>query len=333
MRERDGPPCEFSRIMARPRPGNFRRELGASKKVSSCPIPGHLRQLSHCHRPTLPVNLIHGSSQAQIGPWGETLQPLTSYQAAQLKFHEAQERSRLAQYVPLGPSRIGPQDQGHSTFSDRTSPSAQNLSQASFAPSKSSGQPTTRTGVSTDQPVSINALQLGAFPALIPSSTTGSLLSHDFPFQTSSERHSCEEVASVPDSEFPGPLQSTVGFGQSRGSGSAHPQRRPSNRDEFDGPHQYLKRLAPQLVAAQEQDLPHLPTNLIVSEQDDILSQVNDRLSQCAYDFVAKYQFPIPLEPDKRPVIVSADRGTTFSISIPWTTLTCRQSGLSGYTY
>ena len=41
------------------------------------------------------------------------------------------------------------------------------------------------------------------------------------------------------------------------------------------------------------------------------MSQVNDRLSQCAFDFIAKYQFPIPLEADKRPVRVPADREWT----------------------
>jgi hypothetical protein len=90
-----------------------------------------------------------------------------------------------------------------------------------------------------------------------------------------------------------------------------HSQRRPSNRDEFDGPHQLLELPSPQTVAAQERDLPHLPTSLDVSEQDQILCQVNDRLSQCAFDFIAKYQFPIPLEPDKREVRVPADREWT----------------------
>ncbi|KAL5338432.1 hypothetical protein BJX70DRAFT_388645 [Aspergillus crustosus] len=88
-------------------------------------------------------------------------------------------------------------------------------------------------------------------------------------------------------------------------------QRRPSNRDEFDGPHQFLEPPSPHLVAAQGRDLPHLPTNLDVSEQDRILSSVNDRLSQCAFDFVAKYRFPIPLEPDKRQVRVPSDREWT----------------------
>jgi len=90
-----------------------------------------------------------------------------------------------------------------------------------------------------------------------------------------------------------------------------HSQRRPSNRDEFDGAHQFLDRPSTETVAAQERELPHIPTNLLVHEQDDLLNQVNDCLSQCAFDFVAKYQFPIPLEADKRPVRVPQDREWT----------------------
>ncbi|KAI6248484.1 hypothetical protein HI914_03177 [Erysiphe necator] len=89
-------------------------------------------------------------------------------------------------------------------------------------------------------------------------------------------------------------------------------QRRPSNRDEFDGPHQFLQRPSPEYIAQQERDLPHLPTNLVVHEQDSILTQVNDRLSQCAFDFVAKYQFPIPLaNGEMRPVERPQDREWT----------------------
>ena len=97
----------------------------------------------------------------------------------------------------------------------------------------------------------------------------------------------------------------------SRSHNKGHSQRRPSNRDEFDGPHQYLDRPSPETIAAQERELPHIPTNLLVQEQDDLLGQVNDRLSQCAFDFVAKYQFPIPLEADKRPVRTAQDREWT----------------------
>lgn len=98
---------------------------------------------------------------------------------------------------------------------------------------------------------------------------------------------------------------------RSKGLVKYHSQRRPSNRDEFDGPHQLLEPPSPRTVAAQERELPHLPTNLDVSEQDEILRQVNDCLSECAFNFVAKYQFPIPLEPDKRQVRMPSDREWT----------------------
>ncbi|KAI4769014.1 hypothetical protein E4T45_14265, partial [Aureobasidium sp. EXF-8846] len=81
--------------------------------------------------------------------------------------------------------------------------------------------------------------------------------------------------------------------------GSSH--RRSSGRDEFDGPHQLLAKPTNSHLETPESELIQLPVSLYAEEQDSILTRVNDRLSQCAYDFVAKYQFPIPLEPDKRP--------------------------------
>ncbi|ELR10202.1 hypothetical protein VC83_03002 [Pseudogymnoascus destructans] len=89
-----------------------------------------------------------------------------------------------------------------------------------------------------------------------------------------------------------------------------HPQRRPSNRDEFDGPHQLLPR-PPSGYLEQDRDLPHLPTNLVVQEQDIILTRVNERLSHCAFDFVAKYEFPIPIDSKMRPVERPEDREWT----------------------
>lgn len=115
---------------------------------------------------------------------------------------------------------------------------------------------------------------------------------------------------SLESHEYPGDAPRRHGGERSRVI-KHHSQRRPSNRDEFDGPHQLLSPPSPRTIASQEQDLPHLPTNLDVQEQDKILCQVNDRLSQCAFDFVAKYQFPIPVESDKRPVRVPADREWT----------------------
>ncbi|KAJ5095860.1 hypothetical protein NUU61_005216 [Penicillium alfredii] len=96
-----------------------------------------------------------------------------------------------------------------------------------------------------------------------------------------------------------------------RGGSHYNSQRRSSNRDEFDGPHQFLEPPSPRTRAAQEKELPQLPTNLDAAEQDSILHRVNDRLSRCAYDFVAKYQFRVPLEQDKRPIKVPSDREWT----------------------
>ena len=96
--------------------------------------------------------------------------------------------------------------------------------------------------------------------------------------------------------------------GKAKVEGKHSSQRKPSNRDEFDGPHQFLRRPPSDYIAQQDRDLPHLPTNLIVQEQDKVLTLVNDRLSQCAFDFVAKYQFPIPISSDMRPVERPLDR-------------------------
>ena len=94
----------------------------------------------------------------------------------------------------------------------------------------------------------------------------------------------------------------------SRGSPQYSSQRRSSNRDEFDGPHQILDPPTPRNLPIREEELPQLPTNLDAAEQDRILHHVNDRLSQCAFNFFARYGFPIPLEQDKRPVQVPSDR-------------------------
>lgn len=112
-------------------------------------------------------------------------------------------------------------------------------------------------------------------------------------------------IPSIPSSKTSSRMSGSGGVAKPRS------QRRPSNRDEFDGPHQFLKRPPPEYIAMQERELPQLPTHLLVQEQDSVLNQVNDRLSQCAYDFVAKYQFPIPLTQDMRPVERPQDRDWT----------------------
>ncbi|OAP62232.1 hypothetical protein AYL99_04435 [Fonsecaea erecta] len=90
-----------------------------------------------------------------------------------------------------------------------------------------------------------------------------------------------------------------------------HTRRRPFNQDEFDGPSQLLPLPVPQQEHARSQALPTLPVHLDVEEQDKITSRVNDILSRCAFHFVAKYQFPIPLERDKPRVRTPGDREWT----------------------
>ncbi len=121
-----------------------------------------------------------------------------------------------------------------------------------------------------------------------------------------------DDVTSTSDLYLDNNLASSPPLGKgSKQLTNGRQQRRPTNRDEFDGPHQLLQLPAPEYIAMQERDLPCLPTNLLVQEQDQLLTQVNDRLALCAFDFVAKYQFPIPLTHDMRPVERPQDREWT----------------------
>lgn len=89
------------------------------------------------------------------------------------------------------------------------------------------------------------------------------------------------------------------------------PQRKSSNRDEFDGPHQLLNLPSPRSIAAKDQPFPVLPVSLSSEEQADVLARLTEILSKCAFDFIARYQFPVPVEPDKRLVITPQDREWT----------------------
>ena len=82
-----------------------------------------------------------------------------------------------------------------------------------------------------------------------------------------------------------------------------------SSKVGLDGPQQFLDKPSTSTVLARERNiLPDVPVSLGVREQDDVLSLVNHRLSQCAFDFIAYHQFPIPLEPGRPPVKIADDR-------------------------
>ena len=104
--------------------------------------------------------------------------------------------------------------------------------------------------------------------------------------------------------------RSTITVADSAGD-ERRSKRYRGGRDEFDGSVQYLSKPPRSVPEPRERDLPPLPVHLNNEEQDDVLTQVNRRLSQCAFDFVALYRFPIPMEPDKPPVKSAADKAWT----------------------
>lgn len=82
-------------------------------------------------------------------------------------------------------------------------------------------------------------------------------------------------------------------------------------RDEFEGSIQFLEKPRRAAPEHRQENLPLLPIHLSQEEQEDVLSQVNRRLSQCAFDWVAEYRFPIPLEPNKPAVQTASDKEWT----------------------
>jgi len=110
-----------------------------------------------------------------------------------------------------------------------------------------------------------------------------------------------------PDCDVEGQLRGTEA---NRGS-RYHTRRRPFNQDEFDGPSQYLPLPLPQQDHSRAQLLPELPVHLNPTEQDEIMRRTNNILSECAFHFISKYQFPVPLEREKPSVRTAADREWT----------------------
>ena len=87
--------------------------------------------------------------------------------------------------------------------------------------------------------------------------------------------------------------------------------RRLVNQDEFDGPSKFLPTPSREQELARSQSLPNLPTNLSIWEQEQIMESVSGILCQCAFHFVAEYQFPIPIERGKPDICKPADRHWT----------------------
>jgi hypothetical protein len=116
-----------------------------------------------------------------------------------------------------------------------------------------------------------------------------------------------------PDQAPAQPLRTNTGYHRKVNTGrlASYQQRRTVHRDEFDGPNQYLPEPSADYIALQDRELPQLPTNLLAHEQDSVLNQVHELLSRCAFDFVARYRFPIPVTQDMRRVERPEDREWT----------------------
>jgi len=101
-----------------------------------------------------------------------------------------------------------------------------------------------------------------------------------------------------------------------------------SYQDEFYGPSQFVQGPPSEASFAQEKDMEPLPTSLTLEEQDFIVSNVEKRLSECAYDFVAKHQLPIPTLPKQRIIRYPMDREwAEWAHLLKWLALKHRISG------
>ena len=143
-----------------------------------------------------------------------------------------------------------------------------------------------------------------------PGQTDSSMWSHPSP-SGHSRTLSYLSQEDHPDFHLQGPLKrSTVTVAGPQGD-EGRSKRYRGGRDEFDGSVQYLQKPPKGLGDPHEQDLPPLPVHLDDSDQEEILTQVNRRLSQCAFDFIALYRFPIPIEPNKPAVQGAQDKAWT----------------------
>ncbi|KAF3920608.1 hypothetical protein ABW21_db0202975 [Orbilia brochopaga] len=85
--------------------------------------------------------------------------------------------------------------------------------------------------------------------------------------------------------------------------------RKARKNGEVDDLYYYLeydRRASPQSVP--NRTVPELETTLEADEQDRVFQKLNDLLSHGMFNFFAKHQFPIPIDPGKRRVRKPSDR-------------------------
>lgn len=136
---------------------------------------------------------------------------------------------------------------------------------------------------------------------------------HEMPVRKASQDRFDTYLGSPTSSVYTVPHNDNGGQQSEAGAALAQHQtrKRPLTQDEFDGPSQLLPLPAAQEDRIRAQLLPKLPVHLDVAEQEEVMRRYNDALSACAFHFIAKYQFPVPLERDKSAVRTASDRDWT----------------------
>lgn len=112
------------------------------------------------------------------------------------------------------------------------------------------------------------------------------------------------------------PFGNSNGGGAIRGSAlnkhhkskSQQALRRPGNRDEFDGAVQTLPLPTDEVACAMDQRVTSCRVSLEPRVQANTMSLLTTCLSRAAFDWVARYQFPIPRMADRPIVVCPEDR-------------------------
>ncbi|KAI5299549.1 tyrosine protein phosphatase yvh1 [Ascosphaera pollenicola] len=94
-------------------------------------------------------------------------------------------------------------------------------------------------------------------------------------------------------------------------AGKTRPQqhaRRSGNRDEFDGAVQTLPLPGTDVTMAMDQKAMSGRVSLEPRVQAQVMNLLTTYLSKSAFDWVARYQFPIPRSADRPPVTCPEDR-------------------------
>lgn len=240
---------------------------------------------------------MHPSIEDRLSPASEFLQSLPP--------PHRDDRMNMDRTVAMTPATSRPLSYGsvHRMANLDRCDDQQSRTPSAFQSSYSSSQPGSGYGSMPSLPDPPGFPSRPGFPEVsVQPQSSKSTYPWDTSYQFSQDHFDDDEFSSAKRSTITvaGPLEDERRSKRCRGG-----------RDEFEGSVQYLQKPPRNVPEPHERDLPPLPIHLNNAEQDDVLTQVNQRLSQCAFDFVALYRFPIPIEPNKPAVLVATDKGWT----------------------